>query len=329
LEDLFKLLRPDFRVPEPSFPGRIVEVVLGSTRGEGGSSRHSLKVGGARALPFYSSETKKPILASIVYDSPEPLPSIIREELGSLVGDPVKWAKHCLDSGAEAVSLKLQGIKGCSADLRDELEGLIHRLLDEVQLPLIISAVDAERSAELLTMAAEAAEGERCMLAPATLGGDYKVLVEAALKYDHSIVAETDCDPTSQRTLNQKLLDMGLDRTRLLMDPTSAALGLGIEYSVSTMEQMRLDALRGDESLQFPMAILRALEGAWKAREALDPDVSPNPALMGPLWEAHTGLALYLAGADLLAILHPRTLSILRSLLADFAAEGELRNGSS
>ncbi|MGC8961658.1 MAG: CO dehydrogenase/acetyl-CoA synthase subunit delta, partial [Candidatus Bathyarchaeia archaeon] len=301
MEDIFKLLKPVFRVPEQSFPGRIVEVTLGSTIEEGGSSRRSLKLGGNRALPFYSSEVKRPVLASIVYGSPEPLPPIIREALGSLAEDPVEWAKTCLDLGAEAIALKLRGVQSHGADPKRKVEGLIHRLLDEVQLPLIIGFIDEPAPVELLMAAAEAAEGERCMLASATLGYSYEGLVEAAIRYGHSIVAETDCDPASQRSLNQKLLDAGLAEDKLLMDPASAALGLGIEYSISIIEQMRLDALRGDETLRFPIVTLRALEYAWKAREAWDPDISHDPALMGPLWEAHTALALYLAGADLLA----------------------------
>ncbi|MEM3607305.1 MAG: acetyl-CoA synthase subunit delta [Candidatus Bathyarchaeia archaeon] len=328
MEDLFKLLKPVFEVPEPSFPGRIVEVTLGSTIEEGGSSLHSLKLGGCRALPFYSSETKKPILASIVYDSPEHLPPIIRGELGSLAGEPVEWAKACRGLGAEAIALKLQGVQGREADPRRKVEDLIHRLLEEVQLPLIVGLIEEPASAELLKVAAETAEGERCVLASATLGGDCEDLVEAAVRYGHSIVAETDCDPASQRSLNQKLLDMGLAEDKLLMDPTSAALGLGIEYSVSIIEQIRLDALKGDETLRFPIVILRASEYAWKAREAWDPGVSHNPALMGPLWEAHTALTLYLAGADLLAILHPRTLKILKGFLSEFSLEGEPGGGS-
>ncbi|MEM2864698.1 MAG: hypothetical protein QW569_06930 [Candidatus Bathyarchaeia archaeon] len=328
MEDLFKLLKPVFKVPEPSFPGRIVEVTLGSTIEEGGSSLHSLKLGGGRALPFYSSETRKPVLASIVYDSLEPLPLIIREGLGGLTGDPVEWAKACRGLGAEVIALKLQEVRGREVGSRRKVEGLIHRLLDEVRLPLIIGFAGEPTSVELLKAAAEAAEGERCVLASATLGGDCEGLVEAAVRYDHSIVAETDCDPASQRSLNQKLLDMGLDENKLLMDPTSAALGLGIEYSISIIEQMRLDALRGDETLRFPIVILRALEYAWKAREAWDPGVSHNPALMGPLWEAHTALTLYLAGADLLAILHPRTLKIMKGFLSDHSLEGEPRGGS-
>ncbi|MEM2122591.1 MAG: hypothetical protein QXE79_03040 [Candidatus Bathyarchaeia archaeon] len=321
MEDLFRLLKPDFRVPELSFQGRIAEVVLGSTPRYGGSSLHSLKVGGCRSLPFYSSEAKKPILASIVCDSPEQLPQIMREELRGLVEDPVEWAKTCLSLGADAIALKFQKTHG-SSDQRADVEDLTLRLLKEVRLPLIICTGGSEASLESLRVAAEVAKGERCMLASVTLEDDYRSLVEAALKYGHSIVAETDCDLPSQRSLNQKLIDMGVAKTKLLMDPTSAPLGLGIEYSTSVIEQVRLDALRGDESLQFPIVILRALEYSWKAREAADPSTYRKPDLMGPLWEAHTALTLYLAGADLLGILHPRTLRILKAFLSDLGPGG-------
>ncbi len=101
------------------------------------------------------------------------------------------------------------------------------------------------------------------------------------------------------------------------MDPTSAALGLGIEYSVSIIEQIKLDALKGDEILRAPIVSLKALEYSWKAREAWDPEfTSIDPKVMGPIWEAHSALTLYLAGADLLAMLHPKALYNLSRFLS-------------
>lgn len=317
MEDLYRLLKPESIVPEPSFPGKIAEVILGSTPEEGGSSRHSLSIGGGNALPFFSSKSKKPILASIVYDSPKLLPAVVRKELGGSAEDPIEWAKLSLNSGAEAIALKLQMLSKGGIGLKLYVKNLIRRLLDEVRLPLIITLGASEASTSILNVAAETAKCERCILAPITLEGEYRSIAETAVKYGHSVVAETDCDPSSQRSLNQKLLDVGLDKTQLLMDPTSAALGLGIEYSISIIEQIKLDALKGDEVLQVPVAILRALEYSWKAREAWDPSISQNPEFMGPLWEAHTALTLYLAGADLLAILHPKALKIVKSLLSN------------
>ena len=51
-----------------------------------------------------------------------------------------------------------------------------------------------------------------------------------------------------------------------MMDPTSAALGYGLEYSFSVMERIRLAGLMGDKELQCPQASGTA--NSWGAREA-------------------------------------------------------------
>ncbi len=319
MEDIYRLLRPQFEIPEPPISGGIGEVVLGATSKEGGSRRYGFKLGGNVSLPFYSSkEDRKPVLASLIYDSSEALPAVVREELGRSAEDPVEWADLCLRNGADAVALKFSSDQDNLTDMKRKVKDLTRRVLDEVASPLVLCASeDSQNSANILRIAAETAAGEKCIIAPATLEGDYKSIVEAAVKYGHSVAAETDCDPPLQRSLNQKLTDEGLPFDQLVMDPTSAALGLGIEYSVSIIEQIKLDALKGDEILRAPIVSLKALEYSWKAREAWDPEfTSIDPKVMGPIWEAHSALTLYLAGADLLAMLHPKALYNLSRFLS-------------
>ncbi len=50
------------------------------------------------------------------------------------------------------------------------------------------------------------------------------------------------------------------------MDPTTGALGYGIEYGYSVMERLRLAALQGDAMTQLPMLVTPGFE-AWKAKE--------------------------------------------------------------
>ena len=51
------------------------------------------------------------------------------------------------------------------------------------------------------------------------------------------------------------------------MDPTTGALGYGIEYGYSVMERLRLAALQGDAMTQQPMLVTPG-EEAWKTKEA-------------------------------------------------------------
>ena len=61
--------------------------------------------------------------------------------------------------------------------------------------------------------------------------------------------------------------DMGLSLDRVLMDPSTGALGYGIEYGYSVMERLRIAALQGDSMTQQPMLVSPG-EEAWKTKEA-------------------------------------------------------------
>jgi hypothetical protein len=60
---------------------------------------------------------------------------------------------------------------------------------------------------------------------------------------------------------------MRLPLDRVLMDPTTGALGYGLEYTYSVMERLRLAALTGDGMTQQPM-ICFVGEESWRQKEA-------------------------------------------------------------
>src|SRR5450756_2399515 len=55
----------------------------------------------------------------------------------------------------------------------------------------------------------------------------------------------------------------GLPLERIVMDPTTGALGYGMEYGYSVMERLRLAALQGDGMTQQPMIVTPG-EEAWR-----------------------------------------------------------------
>ena len=151
---------------------------------------------------------------------------------------------------------------------------------------------------------------------------DYRRVVKAALEHEHSIVAFTTMDINNQKKLNRLLLDAGLPKDRLVIDPTTGALGYGIEYSISLLERVRLAALKGDPELQMP--ILSAASNAWGAREAWMKTESLGPReYRGPLWETTTGIAALMSGADLFMVSHPATVRVLKGLVDSLLGIGE------
>ena len=98
---------------------------------------------------------------------------------------------------------------------------------------------------------------------------------------------------------------------RIIMDPSTGALGYGIEYGYSVMERLRLAALQGDSMTQQPMLVTPG-EEAWKTKEAKVGDGVPEAwgdwATRAIDWETLTAVTLVESGADLVAVRHPESL---------------------
>ena len=105
-----------------------------------------------------------------------------------------------------------------------------------------------------------------------------------------------------------------MPKNQIIQDPTSAALGYGLEYAYTLMERTKLAALMGDEDVQMP--IIAAASNAWGAREAWmkAPEWGPRE-VRGPLWETVTCLSLMMAGADIFMISHPATVRVAKRFL--------------
>jgi acetyl-CoA decarbonylase/synthase complex subunit delta len=113
--------------------------------------------------------------------------------------------------------------------------------------------------------------------------------------------------------------DMGMPLERIIMDPTTGALGYGIEYGYSVMERLRLAALQGDSMTQQPMLVTPG-EEAWKAKESKVGEGVPGTWGDWPAralnWESLTAATLVQAGADVVVLRHPESLARLRALIA-------------
>ena len=71
-----QLLKATFTPPVETYPGKITEVKLGATRGEGGTRGRSVIVGGETSPAFYSFErpmTHPPVVTLDVFDMEVPL----------------------------------------------------------------------------------------------------------------------------------------------------------------------------------------------------------------------------------------------------------------
>jgi acetyl-CoA decarbonylase/synthase complex subunit delta len=303
-----------------NWTGRIVEVTLGAGKDQGGTRGSTVTVGGETTLPFLHFEGSlphRPVIAIEVSDRrPEDWSSLLQTAWGEALGDPAAWAAKAEKAGADLIALSLDSAHPERGDTgAAEARKTVRRVLEATSLPLIVYGPgQKDKDNEVLVAAAEEAAGERIGLGNCE-EKNYRTVAAAALANDHVIVAKSPIDVNLAKQLNVLIGDMGVSRDRMLMDPTTGALGYGIEYSYSVMERVRLAALSGDSALQQPMVLTVGYE-AWRAKEArTDQDVPAqwgDWAQRGILWEANTSITLLNTGADILVLRHPDTIPLVR-----------------
>ena len=116
------------------------------------------------------------------------------------------------------------------------------------------------------------------------------------------------------------------DPDRILMDPSTGALGYGIEYGYSVMERLRIAALQGDTMTQLPMLVTPGFE-AWKTKESKFgegvPDTWGEWRERAITWETLTGVALLESGADILVLRHPESVRRIRTTITELMSVPE------
>lgn len=309
----------EFKPPIKEYPGKIAQVQLGD------GSRKPVYLGGQEALyRFEERQPNAPIVTFDVFDIPMPgLPRPIREHFEDVMESPGEWAKKAVkDYGANMVTMHLIGTGPKVMD-KSPREGAlaVEEVLQAVDVPLVIGASgDPVKDPIVLEKAAEVAEGERCLLASANMDLDYKKVAKAAVDYDHVVLSWAITDVNMQKTLNKYLMKEGLTQEDIVMDPTTCALGYGIEFSIDVMTRTRLGGLKGDTSLQMPMS--SGTTNAWGSREAwMKKDEWGPTDYRGPLWEIMTGLTLMLNGVDIFMMLHPSSVQMLREIGETFTKD--------
>ncbi len=309
----------DRYVVKRQLPGKIAEVKIGATKSEGGSRNSVVVVGGDTCLPFsgFCENKNPPVISLDIFDMKIPLPRAIREYYEDAMEDPAEWARVAVKKyGAVMVNLHLVSTDPSIKDTSpEEAAKTVEEVLQAVKVPLFIGGSgNPEKDPKVFAKVAEVAQGERCLLASATLEA-YKTIAASALAYGHNVVAWTNLDVNQAKQLNRLLTGMGLTPDRIVMDPTTGALGYGLEYTFSVVERMKIQALvEDDKELQMP--ILVAASNAWGAREAWRKEKAWGPReCRGPLWEAVTAVTGLMAGVNLILMVHPYAAQVVRECI--------------
>jgi acetyl-CoA decarbonylase/synthase complex subunit delta len=315
-------------IPEEKWTGTIREVTLGATADEGGTRSRTVTVGGQTTLPFlhFEGETPNPPVIGIeIQDGyPADWSPVLLEAWGDAVNDPATWAKKAEQLGAEVIMLKLRGTDGDgNPTTSEQAAAAIKTVLDATGLPVVVRGPgQAEADNELLVAVAEAASGEKLALGLCE-DKNYRTIVAAALAHGHLVMASSPIDVNLAKQLNILISDMRLPLERVLMDPTTGALGYGLEYTFSVMERLRIAALTGDGMTQQPMICFIG-EESWRQKESRVAEGVPEEwgdiEKRGITWETVTATALLESGADIVVLRHPKTIDVVRETINSLMA---------
>jgi acetyl-CoA decarbonylase/synthase complex subunit delta len=237
---------------------------------------------------------------------------------------PGDWAKAAEELGADLIllALSLTGKDGNPTTEEAAIKA-VKDVLTATEIPLLVHGPgQAELDNKLLVAIAEATKGERLALGICE-DKNYRTIVATAMANDHLVIARTPMDVNLAKQLNILISDMGFPLERVLMDPTTGALGYGIEYGYSAMERLRLAALQGDAMTQLPMIVTPGFE-AWKTKESKVGEGVPESwgdwAQRAIHWEVLTAMSLIESGADIVVLRHPESVRQIKTAIAELVA---------
>jgi acetyl-CoA decarbonylase/synthase complex subunit delta len=312
-------------IPKDKWAGVVKSITLGATAADGGTRSGVVTVGGEKALPFMHFEAEmphKPVVAIEIKDrKPDDWSALLLDVWGDALNDPAAWAKAAGAAGADLLqmTLSLTAADG-SPNTPANAVAAVKAVLAATGLPLIVFGPgQVELDNELLVPIAEATKGERLLLGICE-DKNYRTIVATAMANGHLVTARTAMDVNLAKQLNILISDMGLPLDRVIMDPTTGALGYGIEYGFSVMERLRMAALQGDAMTQLPMIVTVGAE-TWKTKEAKVGEGVPAAwgdwAERGINWETMTAMTLLESGADIVVLRHPESVKRVKAAIAD------------
>ena len=315
-----------------SWPGTVRAVTIGATPEEGGTRTSTVTVGGEKALPFMHFEVEMPNRPAVAVEfrdrRPDDWSTLLLDTWGDVVDDPAAWAKAAEETGADLLQLSLSATDADGNPTTSEAAvSAVKAVLESSGLPLIVFGPgQVELDNTLLVAVADATKGERLLLGICE-DKNYRTIVASAMANDHLVNARSPMDVNLAKQLNILISDMNMPLDRIIMDPTTGALGYGIEYGYSAMERLRLAALQGDAMTQLPMLVTPGFE-AWKTKESKVgqdvPDEWGDWMERAINWETLTAVTLLESGADILVLRHPESVKRVKAAIDDLMTVPEL-----
>ncbi|RPH43070.1 MAG: acetyl-CoA decarbonylase/synthase complex subunit delta, partial [Desulfobulbaceae bacterium] len=318
-----------FEMKKESYTGGIREITIGK-----GDS--AVTVGGQTCYPFYMFEgdmPNKPVIAMEIWDmAPEDWAEPALAPFRDVAGDPVAWAKKCVEEyGAEVIVLQLKSIDPNDKNApAAEAAATVKKVMEAIKVPLIVwGCASPAKDEEVFKVVCEACQGGNVIMGPVE-EKNYKGIAAAAMGYGHGVIASSPIDVNLAKQINILLENFGMPMERVLVDPTTGGLGYGMEYSYSVMERLTMAAMtQGDEKLQFPM-INNLGNEVWKSKEAKqsveDAPLLGDPERRGILMEAIGAVSYLMSGTSVLIMRHPESIRLVKEYIKILADGGSAKD---
>ena len=283
-----------------------------------------MTVGGETTLPYLHFDGSIPNKTAVAVEIQDMAPADWSPSLlsawGDAVNDPAAWAKKAVEYGAEVLLLSLKSAHPDEGNTGvAEAKAVTDKVLSAVDIPLIVLGPGvADKDNEVLPAVSETARGQRIAIGNCE-EKNYRTVVAVCIADGHVAIPCSPVDLNLAKQLNILLTDAGLPLDAILMDPTTGALGYGLEYTYSVMERLRLAGLGGDKMTSMPF-INNVGEDVWKQKEAKVAQGLPESwgdlKQRAIVWEEITATTLLQAGSNLLVLRHPSSVEKVAAAIA-------------
>ena len=183
---------------------------------------------------------------------------------------------------------------------------ILKNLLPKIDKPLMICACGKDEIDKIMLPELIKVLDRVCIISYVT-EKTYKDIIPHVVKGGHYAVLKTPIDINLAKELNILCIDLGLDKSKILMNTDIGGLGYGYEYGYSIMEKIRLE--KNDEYLNMPLVSEAGLE-SLKTKEAKFG--GEKRARMIEVTAVSGALA---AGANIVLVNNPENINVIRRLL--------------
>jgi len=188
----------------------------------------------------------------------------------------------------------------------EKAKELFKNILPKINKPLMICGCGKDDTDRILLPELIKIADRVCIISYVT-EKTYKDIIPLVIEGGHYVVLKTPIDINLAKELNILCIDMGLDKSKIIMNTDIGGLGYGYEYGYSIMEKIRLES--NDEYLNLPIISEAGLE-SLKTKEAKYG--GEKRARMIELTAVSGALG---AGANIVVVKNPDNINIIRGLL--------------